>query len=335
MTLDTSPPARVLVTGSDGLIGRWVSDLLLSHGHDVVAIDKRDLVPERPGFRKYVLNILDADTLSAVVEREQPEAVVHLAARTDLNGRTLADYDDNTVGVENVCEAIRAAGSVRRAVFTSSQLVCRVGYTPTSDTDYCPSTPYGESKVRTEQIVRERDGGGATWCITRPTTVWGPYMKPHYQRLLRHIQRGTYFHAGRGALYKSYSFAGNIAHQNRQLVLAPAEDVHGRTFFLADYEPLSLRCYTNRIQELLGARAIPTVPLPAARVLARAGDLVKAAGVSSFPFTTFRLTNIRTEYVLDLSETEAVCGPLPYTFDEGVRQTVDWYLSLQQARDGA
>ena len=332
MTTDPISPARVLVTGSDGLIGRWVTDLLLRHGHEVVAVDKRDLTPERPGYRKHVVNILEADALGRVFADEQPDAVVHLAARTDLDGETLEDYDDNIRGVRNVCAAVRATDSVTRAIYTSSQLVCEVGYTPTSDTDYCPSTVYGESKVRTEQIVREEDGGGVTWCLTRPTTVWGPYMKRHYQSVLRHIQRGTYFHAGDGALRKSYSFAGNIAYQNRQLLLAPAEDVHGKTFFLADYEPLSLRAYTNRLQELLGARSIPTLPLPAARALARAGDLVNAAGWASFPFNSFRLNNIRTEYVIDLSETEAVCGSLPYGFDEGVQLTVDWYLSLQEGQ---
>ncbi|PAP77163.1 NAD-dependent epimerase/dehydratase family protein [Rubrivirga marina] len=326
-------PARILVTGSDGLIGRWVSHLLVEEGHEVIALDRRDLTQSRERYRKHVVDVRDAEALVAVLEAERPDAVVHLAARTDLDPTaTLDDYDSNTVGVRNVCDAVRATDSVTRVLYTSSQLVCQIGYQPTSDTDYSPKTVYGRSKVRTEEIVREEKGGGVTWCLTRPTTVWGPYMKPHYRNLLRHIEKGRYFHTGEGPLYKSYSYAGNIAHQYLRLLSAPDGAIHRKTFYLADYEPLSLRAYTNRLAERLDAGPIPTVPLPAARALAKVGDVINAVGWRSFPFNSFRLRNILTEYVLDLSETEAVCGPLPYGFEEGVRQTVAWYQAGKEER---
>lgn len=43
--------------------------------------------------------------------------MIHLAARTDLNGVTLQDYDANMSGVSNVLAAINGAGSIHRAVF--------------------------------------------------------------------------------------------------------------------------------------------------------------------------------------------------------------------------
>ena len=324
-------PHRILVTGTDGMVGRWVTDLLVAEGHHVVGVDKRDLTESRPGYDKHVLNILDRDGLLALFAAEQPEAVVHLAARTDLDGETLEAYDDNITGVRNVCDAVRATDSVQRAIYTSSQLVCEIGYTPASDTDYKPTTVYGESKVRTEQITREEDGGGVTWCITRPTTVWGPHMSEHYQSLLRYIRQGRYFHAGRSPLHKSYAYAANIAHQYRQMLLADAEAIHGKTFFLADYEPLSLRAYTDGLQKRLGAKPIPTMPLPLARVLAKTGDLLNAVGMRRFPFNSFRLNNILTEYVIDLSATEAVCGPLPVGFEQGVDETAAWFLAKENS----
>jgi GlcNAc-P-P-Und epimerase len=42
------------------------------------------------------------------------------------------------------------------------------------------------------------------------------------------------------------------------------------------------------------------------------------------PLTSFRLNNLLTETVLDLGMTETICGPLPYTPQEGVRLTVEW-----------
>ncbi|WP_139102252.1 NAD-dependent epimerase/dehydratase family protein, partial [Acinetobacter baumannii] len=95
------------------------------------------------------------------------------AARIDLDEKTdLSGHTANIEGGENLVEAIRRTPSVRRVSWTSSQLVCRVGYVPTSDTDYKADTLYGKSKVRTEEIVRSSDGAGREWCLARPTTVW-------------------------------------------------------------------------------------------------------------------------------------------------------------------
>jgi len=322
---------RVLVTGSDGLIGRWVSAELLKCGYAVIGLDLDNETASEGAYTKYICDILDHDAMARIFQEERPDAVIHLAARTDLEEtKNLAGYDANMSGVRNVCEVARQTDSVRRVIYTSSQLVCKVGYVPINDTDYCPNTLYGESKVWTEKIVREEDGGGVEWCLTRPTTVWGPFMKPHYQSVLRYILQGRYFHAGESKLFKSYSYAGNIAYQIRQLLLAPAEQIHRQTFFLADYEPLSLRAYTNLLQDKLGAKPIPTYPLPLVKLLAKTGDILNLIGWKQFPFNSFRLNNILTEYVIDMNPTEAVCGPLPYTFAEGVQETVDWYLALNE-----
>ncbi len=61
-----------------------------------------------------------------------PDALVHLAARIDLDEKTdLAGYAANIEGVQNVMAAVRLTPSIKRAIWTSSQLVCRVGYVPT------------------------------------------------------------------------------------------------------------------------------------------------------------------------------------------------------------
>ena len=160
---------------------------------------------------------------------------MHLAARTDVEGQDLGGYAANIDGVSNLVEAIRATPSVTRCIWTSTQLVCRVGYVPASSTDYQPDTVYGQREVRTEEIVRASDGAAREWCLVRPTTVWGPGVNLHYQRFLKLVKRGLYFHVDPGPLYKSYGYIGNITHQYIQLLHAPAEAIQGRTLYLADY----------------------------------------------------------------------------------------------------
>ena len=316
---------KVLITGSSGLIGRWIGQRLDAEGIKWAGVDRLAKVEGPGSSAHYQLDLCDREALARAFQSFQPTHVIHLAARCDLDGKTVEDYEVNRGGVEGLCEVIKATPSVARAVYTSSQLVCNVGYVPKSDTDYCPHTVYGESKVATEEAVRRLDGGSVEWCLARPTTVWGPHMGAHYQSLLKHIKKGTYFHSGSGALYKSYSYAENIAHQYYQLLLADKTQVHEQVFYMADYEPLSLRDYANRLADEMSVKRSPTVPLPVAKIIALCGDLLNACGVR-FPYNSFRLKNIRTEYIFDMSKTQAICGDLPKTFEEGVTETAKWYL---------
>ena len=320
---------KILVTGGSGLIGRWLLFLLEENGYETVNLDLRD-----PDFSvskcKYVsVDICDAPAVTSIFQREQPDFVIHLAARIDLEGTSIDDYKSNSEGVRTICNAVQATPSIKRVIYTSSQLVCKVGYVPKGDTDYCPNNYYGQSKVLTEKIVRE-ENGAVEWCLVRPTTVWGPHMNEHYQSFLKNLKRGTFFHFSQRPLYKSYSYAGNIAFQYLKLLTAPKVQVHRRTFYLADYEPLSLRKYVDLLAQRLDAPRVKSMPYPVARVLALCGDLSRFIGIKNFPFTSFRLNNILTEYQFDMSPTKAVCGDLPYTFEDGVKATAEWFLSESQ-----
>jgi GlcNAc-P-P-Und epimerase len=321
----------VLVTGSSGFIGRWVCAMLSNNGIKPVGLDIREKPLGQEWLEFYQCDILDKRHLREVFEKVRPQRVIHLAARTDLDEETnLAGYAANIDGVRNVLECSELSKSVDRIIVTSSQLVCKGGYVPKSDTDYCPNTRYGESKVLTEKITKDMDGGGKEWCIIRPTTVWGPYMNDHYCQMLRLIRRGWYFHCGQAMLFKAYSYAGNIAHQYWKVLITPSHDMSRRIFYFADYKPLALREYANRLAEELNAPRIPTLHLELVKTLAFMGDALNRMGWKSFPFNSFRLRNILTEYRFDLSATERVCGDLPYCFEDGIKATSEWFIKLNR-----
>jgi nucleoside-diphosphate-sugar epimerase len=320
---------RILVTGSAGFIGRRLVRTLAAANHVVAGLDKREAPPEAALMQtNYVCDILDGETLAQAIRQFAPDAVAHLAARTDLDETAgLEGYAANVAGVEHVVKAIASTPNVRRCVWTSSQLVCRVGHVPSHPLEFRPDTTYGRSKVRTEEIVRTADGGGREWVIVRPTTAWGPGMSPHYQRVLRMIRSGSYFHVGRGPLLKSYGYVDNMAHQYLRLLTAPTAQVHRRALYLADYEPIDLIAWCDALQVALKAPRIRTIPSWLADVLARVGDLVNSAGFTEFPFNSFRLRNILTQYRFNMDDTRAVCGPLPFTTAQGVDLTVAWFDS--------
>ena len=322
-------PTRVLVTGAAGFIGKRLVRALSGAGYSVHALDWKPLDDVDGADATYRVDILDASSLRNVFEGANPQTVVHLAARTDLEEKeNLSAYAANIDGVHNLTDCVRRTPSVTRCIYTSSQLVCHVGYEPQHERDYRPTTLYGHSKVLTEIIVREADGGDVTWCLVRPTTVWGPGMSAHYQRFFRAVAGGYYFHVGKRPLLKSYGYVDNLVHQYQRLLEVDAERIHRQTLYLADYEPLDLRLWADRVQQLLGAPRIRTVPFEIASLLARCGDLLTTVGLRNFPFTTFRLNNIVTTYRFDLSKTRSICGEVPFDFEAGVAELVDWLKSI-------
>lgn len=323
---------KILITGSSGFIGSELVRRGKSLGHKVYGFDVVE--PSGQGdlsvFRRG--SILDLAALRGYVEEVAPEAIIHLAAacditdmRTDAAG--LSSYPENMEGVRNIIEAVKNSKTVRRVIYTSTQLVAEVGSQPKTLEECRPTTFYGKSKLEGEKLVHSMAGDQASWVIVRPTSVWGPGMGAYYRKFIDYLVAGKYFHISNKPLFKSYSYIENIAYQYYQLLAAPSEQVHGETFYLADYEPLSLRRYADLLQQQLGSKPLSTFPEGVCRGVARVGDLVQKTVYRKFPFTSFRVNNILSEYVYDMSKTEAVCGPLPVSFEEGVEKTARWYAA--------
>ena len=95
-------------------------------------------------------------------------------------------------------------------------------------------------------------------------------------------------------------------HQYFQLIRASNESIHRKIFYLADYEPLSLRSYINGLSCEMSVKEPKTIPLIFCHVIAKIADILKFFGLH-IPYNTFRLKNIITEYIFDLSETKRVC----------------------------
>jgi GlcNAc-P-P-Und epimerase len=316
---------RLLVTGGSGFIGTNTVEGFLRDGWVVLNVDIAP--PKKPGHAANWLkvDILDRDALSVSFASFQPDLVIHLAAKTVLNERgALSSYAANIEGVENVIDAVKAAGCVERTFFASSRLVSRLGYIPKNDTDYQPSTLYGLSKVRGEELVRAAPSGLGTWTILRPTGIWGPWFGVPYRDFFDAIRHGRYVHPTRRDAQKSYGYVENTVHQLKQLAACPPSDVQGKTFIVADYPPMSVTAWAESIREALGARPIRSVPITLLKAAAIAGDAFERLGLGHAPLTSFRLNNLVSDMVYDTSPLEALVGPLPYTFTQGVERTAGW-----------
>lgn len=314
---------RVVVTGGSGFIGTNLIEYLtkLDPSAEILNLDR--FAPRNPnaGGEWVEVDLLDADAVAHEIRRFTPRYVFHLGARTDLQGKNLSDYEANVQGLRAVIEAVRQTPSVERTVYASSRLVCKIGYIPQGETDYCPPNAYGESKVEGERIVRAEAAGD--WVIVRPTSIWGPWFGVPYRDFFDSVLRGRYIHIGNKKLPKSFGYVGNTAYQLWKLAISP-RPVSGRTVYLGDYPPIEVGGFAEEIRARAGLKSLARVPVWVIRPVAVGGDILARLGWTNVPLTSFRLGNLLTPMVYDLSSLEAIVGPLPWTVEEGIGATLNW-----------
>ena len=312
---------KVLVTGGSGFIGTNLIDLFSSLGKEVLNIDFNK--PKKNSHFAYWQNIdiTNFIALQNAIQSFNPEFVVHLAARTDLNGKTIINYNTNTVGTQNLIKILNQTPSVKRVIFTSSMLVCKPGYIPNHQTDYAPSTVYGESKVLMEKIIRE-SSHNYDWTIVRPTSIWGPWFGEPYRNFFDMVINKKYFHIGNKSYTKTYGYVENLFYQIDAILNTPTNKIHGKVFYLGDYEPTNIKIWANEIAKELDI-SIKTVPFQLIKFAALSGDILKYLGIK-FPMTSFRLKNMTTNNVVDLSNIKEIAPDLPFGRVEGIKKTLKW-----------
>ncbi len=321
---------KILITGGSGFIGTNLVELYSSQGWDVLNLDQKD--PLNPKHSQYYkkCDVNDRDSLIKLFKDYKPELVVHLGARTDLEGKKVeTDYCSNAQGVQNVVDAVNQAGSVKRASYASSRMVFKTGNIPKHEWDYSPALVYGESKVRTEEIVRAQPKDSVPWVIFRPTSIWGEWFDVPYRDFFMTVNRNRYMHPKGLRIIKSYGYVGNSVLQIQRYMDAPDELVAGHAFFVGDYPPIEVLEWSRTIQKELGSRPIREIPYSVLKSMAIVGDGLKKLGMSQPPLTSFRLSNLTIQLEYDLSRERAVCGPSKFSMPEGVKRTVDW---MKQAK---
>ena len=312
---------KIIITGGSGFIGTNVVQYYISKGDEVLSIDN---LPPRNAIHNKVFKKVDLEDYTSVEKTFNdfaPSYIIHLAARTDLDGKSLEDYSANIKGVENVLKAASKVQGLKKILITSSMLVCHTGYYPKDQFDYAPTTMYGESKVKTEEIVWANKPI-CDWAILRPTSIWGPWFGVPYRNFFDMVKARRYFHIGHKSCTKTYGYVGNAVYQIDQILKEDTHDENNKVFYLGDEPPIFIEDWANEIAGELRFK-VPRMPMALLKCAGWFGDFLKLFGVH-FPMTSFRLKNMTTNNIIDLKNTMAIAPNPPYTRIEGVRKTLEW-----------
>jgi nucleoside-diphosphate-sugar epimerase len=312
---------KILVTGGSGFIGTNIVEFY-KDSFEVLNIDV--LSPRNSDHTAYwkKIDILDKESLNEVFSSFKPDFVLHMAAKTDLDGETLEDYNANIKGVENIIEATNNTPSIKKIIFASSRLVCEIGYEPKDEFDYRPSTVYGESKIIGEKIVRSSKIENANWIIVRPTSLWGPWFGIPYKNFFDIIERQLYFHPRGQKIYKKFGFVLNCVHILD--VLLYNDKLNKKTIYLSDFKELEVKTWADIISNQFHRKRVKQIPYFILKFFSVLGDLSKTFGVKNPPLTSFRLNNLTTQMFYNTEEVENIIEKLPFNLEEGTKITFEW-----------
>ena len=322
---------KILLTGASGFIGTNLLEDLLSQGYAVLNIDwKEPKISERKSLWKNI-DITKYEPFEQAVLDFQPDYIIHLAARTDLDGKTLEDYDANITGVENMLKIVHKLPNLKKIIITSSKFVTRNGYQIKNQHDFCPHTKYGESKVETEIRVWG-DEPQCDWCIIRPTSIWGPWFEEPYRNFFDIVMKRMYFHIGHIKCHKTYGYIGNAVYQIEQLLFNDTPDEDNKVFYIGDEPAYEINEWGDEIAAELGFK-VPTMPVWFVKCLAKFGDFLDLFHIH-FPMQSFRYGNMTNNGTNDMSNTYKIAPEMPYTRLEGTKATIAWIRKYEGKSKG-
>lgn len=317
---------RVIITGGSGFIGTNLLQSLIEKYFEVINVDINPPQDEKHSSFWKKVDITNYTSLEEVVLGYDPDYIVHLAARTDLDGKTLSDYSANTIGVANILKISKECTKLRKIIVTSSMLVCHAGYYPKNQNDYAPTTVYGESKVVTEKNVWEKPPV-CDWAIIRPTSIWGEWFRIPYRSFFDMVLSNRYFHIGYKSCTKTYGYVGNAVYQIEAILFSSTENIDNKIFYIGDNPATDIEVWVNEIASEVHLK-IKRVPFVLIKVAALVGDLLNLLKVP-FPMTSFRLKNMTTNNLIDLTKTYKIAPKLPYSRIDGVKRTIKWMNTIK------
>jgi len=320
---------RILVTGARGFIGTPLVQELQKKGYlirstsrvftedskddgcDTVEHYSFDLGDDSPDYKKLLADV---------------DVVIHLAARVHALHESedkLSDYSKiNTIGTERLANAA-AKNGVKRFIFLSSikvngeRNICdekgKILAFNEGD-DPRPQGAYAKSKLEAEDAIRKNcRESKMDFIILRPTLVYGPGVRANFLSLLDIVNKSYPLPLASVKNKRSLLYVDNLVHVISLCMNHP--DASNKTYLISDTD-ISVPELVRKIASLLGKRAL-LFPFPV-RYLRTIGSLTGKRSMIE------RLTDSL------LVDNNSICKDVkwvpPYSFDEGLQATVDWYL---------
>lgn len=196
---------KVLITGSSGFVGSWLTKALIEKGCDITAVALFDVNKSILGFEDVFENVKFVkcdigryDDLKKVFDESEPQIVFHIAAQaivTVANNSPLETLRTNVEGTWNILEAARLTKGIERVIIASTDKVYGepIKLPITEDHPLLANNPYDVSKACADSLARMYFNiyglpAAVTRCFPAGTLVTTNYMS---ERPIEELKKGN------------------------------------------------------------------------------------------------------------------------------------------------
>lgn len=311
---------NILITGGAGFIGsnyllmmvdKYPNDRFINVDALTYAGNLKNVfsLNERSNYIFYKANICDRQELETIFQHEEPDAVIHFAAESHVDRsikNPIVFAETNVLGTINLLDLSRKYAVKRYVQVSTDEVYGSLGPEGyfTEQTPLQPNSPYSASKAASDFFVRAAvETYGFNASITRCSNNYGPYQFPEklIPLMIWHALEDKPLPVyGDGLNVRDWLFVEDHC-EAIDLVLRKGKS--GEVYNIGGNNE---RTNLEIIKEILN-------------VLEKSESLIQ--------FVTDRPGHDR-RYAIDASKIRRTLGWIPQTtFEIGIRETVQWYLS--------
>ena len=338
---------NILVTGGAGFIGSAVIRHIIENTSDtVVNVDKLtyagnleslEQVSNSERYHFEQVDICDSVALTALFEKYQPDAVMHLAAESHVD-RSIDGpsefIETNIVGTYRLLEVARKYWLMlpeeKKELFRFHHISTDEVFGDldgpedlfTETTAYAPSSPYSASKAASDHLVRAwLRTFGLPSIITNCSNNYGPYHFPEKLiplMILNALEGKPLPVYGNGLQIRDWLYVEDHA---RALYLVATQGKIGETYNIGGHNEKAnievVKTICDLLEELVPDNAFSKL----------GGNEHGFAGLIEYVADR---PGHDVRYAIDASKIERELGWVPLeSFESGIRKTVLWYLNNQ------
>jgi len=165
---------RVLITGSNGLLGQKLLDLYLTvEDVELIATARgENRYPRKEGYLYASMDITNEGNVNAVIAEYNPDCIINTAAMTNVDICETEKEGCDKLNVDAVSYLVEAANKCgAHFIHLSTDFIFDGKNGPYKEDDEPnPLSYYGHSKLKAENIVRKKCN---KWSIARTVLVYG------------------------------------------------------------------------------------------------------------------------------------------------------------------
>lgn len=321
---------NVFITGASGLVGSWLTKILIDEGANVIAL-VRDNVPRSILWSssvefKYIKDNLtlvygkleDYDILERTLNEYEIEAVFHLGAQTIVgtaNRNPVSTFESNIRGTYNLLEACRRSPLIKAVVIASSDKAYgEQKQLPYNETTPLQGThPYDVSKSCADLIAYTYyNTYKLPVCVTRCGNFYGP-GDLNFNRIIpgtiRSLLEGENpIIRSDGKFIRDYFYVkdGAFAYMALAEKMLTDTSIHGEAYNFSNETQITV---LELVKKIIDVMEVDTEPI----ILNQAQN------------------EIRNQYLSAKKAKEQLGWSAKYTLDSSLIETVEWYTNYFQS----